>query len=608
MGTDLFTGDEIVLQHAPIAASLRSSMSLPGFFSPYFYVKQPEVSGTGADEADPAQKAPLQKRYVLDGGVVNNLPVLLARNLGADIVLAFDVDSKPKERIDEFSSPVDVLSYYTVHVINLNESIQKKSADYVFEIPLPPTEKMEFWKYQDIIDKGTAAMLEEWDVLESIAEKIAQYRPLEKLDPDRRGAYAALNFPVLEHVRIEPGYETSRAFPLNLFSSLIGEAPSPREIDHIVNRIASSETYESIAYTLYQENGAYGLSLMPVERNRGRHHFGASFIFDGTFSSTSQEELWQVHPGFSADLVFKELFGTSSYLHVKFELLNNISSFTELYIPLSNFIYLRPYIEGGKWDYPDKEAGSNESDTVLSYINAGQEVGISVNSFMRFGFTAKTINSWLSPVEQPLTDDTDGESEGEDAEEADSGLAHENAIVLVPVFKWTNFEPTRFCHQGINFEGSIEFPLTRNDDWYRRFHVQVEHHLPLYSNGTFTYAVSGGSFRGEILTRQNLFKVHGWDGIPGGVSRGAVFDDFFLGGIEFSHRFAELSEILSMDVYALMQMKAGAGFDAADNLSDIIPAGGAAAGFGLDTALGELVFGAGLNTDLEFSIYLLLNS
>lgn len=579
MGTDLYTGDEIVLENTPLVTSLRSTMSIPGAFTPYFYV----ING--------------EKHYVLDGGVVNNLPVQLARDMGADIVISFDVDSELKEKITDFNSAVDVLSYYSVLVINMNEKIQAQYADLSMTAVLPDLEQMEFWKYKDIIDQGEAEFKQHVPEIQQLAEEIGQFRPLEYKDPDRKGSYFSLTEPEISSVALEPGYEVSGPFPFELFSHLIGSSPKPREIENVINRIVESDKYESIGYALRKEDEAYTLSLIPVESLRGKNHFGGSFIFNASFSSassSSDQDALLVNPGFSADLVFKELLGTSSYLHVNFELQNKLTSFAELYMPLNSYTYLRPYVEGGGRDFSTANELFGAADTVehsLAFINAGQEIGFSLSPFARFGFMVKSVNSWYTFLD-----------EEEKQEE------QETALVLLPVFKWMNFEPTRFCHQGIHFLSSLEISFGNSDAWYRKFDTAIEQHIPLYANGSFSYDTKIHSFRGLICTNSASCTLYGWDGIPGYIPKEFGFDDILLQGFSFSHRFAELSSILSMDVYALGKIRFGFGKNRDVPLSDVEFTGGIGAGIGLKNILGEMIFGAGLNEFGDFAFYVIMNS
>jgi NTE family protein len=72
VATDLASGREIWLQQGPIGHAVRASIGMPGIFSPT------------RDDG----------RWLIDGGLVNPVPVSLARALGADIVLAVDLNSE----------------------------------------------------------------------------------------------------------------------------------------------------------------------------------------------------------------------------------------------------------------------------------------------------------------------------------------------------------------------------------------------------------------------------------------------------------------------------------------------------------------------------------
>jgi NTE family protein len=69
VATDLATGREIWLREGSVAAAVRASIALPGLFSPQL----------------------LNERFLVDGGLVNPVPVSLCRALDAEIVIAVDL-------------------------------------------------------------------------------------------------------------------------------------------------------------------------------------------------------------------------------------------------------------------------------------------------------------------------------------------------------------------------------------------------------------------------------------------------------------------------------------------------------------------------------------
>ncbi len=73
LATDLETGREVWLRRGPLATAIRASISLPGLFSPY--------------------RTP-NGRFLLDGGLVNPVPVSLCKALGADIVIAVNLNNE----------------------------------------------------------------------------------------------------------------------------------------------------------------------------------------------------------------------------------------------------------------------------------------------------------------------------------------------------------------------------------------------------------------------------------------------------------------------------------------------------------------------------------
>lgn len=80
VATDLASGREMWLREGPLPTLLRASMAIPGFVTPVRY----------------------EGRWLVDGGLVNAVPVSLCRALGADTVIAVDLNTTLlRRRLDE---------------------------------------------------------------------------------------------------------------------------------------------------------------------------------------------------------------------------------------------------------------------------------------------------------------------------------------------------------------------------------------------------------------------------------------------------------------------------------------------------------------------------
>jgi NTE family protein len=72
VATNMFTGKQVLLSKGSINAALRASMAVPGLLTPKL----------------------INNQWLVDGGVVNPLPIDVCRNAGADIVIAVDINSE----------------------------------------------------------------------------------------------------------------------------------------------------------------------------------------------------------------------------------------------------------------------------------------------------------------------------------------------------------------------------------------------------------------------------------------------------------------------------------------------------------------------------------
>lgn len=98
VATDILTGEEIVIDEGPIIEAIRASISIPTIFTPFYY----------------------KNRYLTDGGVVNPVPVDLARRMGADIVIAVNVVPLNAFSLEKQTSEKEMTAYQETGIISRN--------------------------------------------------------------------------------------------------------------------------------------------------------------------------------------------------------------------------------------------------------------------------------------------------------------------------------------------------------------------------------------------------------------------------------------------------------------------------------------------------------
>ncbi len=155
VAADAVTGKMIVLRSGNLAEAARASMSVPGAFPPV------ELNG----------------RLLMDGGIVRNLPVDIARKMGADIIICVDV-GKPLKTGKELISPISVMSQMIDIMIKKNVDAQIKTLgpnDVYIHPDLGQLDSTDFDKSAEIIRIGEKAAMEKIAELKRYSVSDAEY-------------------------------------------------------------------------------------------------------------------------------------------------------------------------------------------------------------------------------------------------------------------------------------------------------------------------------------------------------------------------------------------------------------------------------------------------
>jgi NTE family protein len=144
--TDLMTGEKVVFKTGPVADAVRASISIPGIFVPEKY----------------------NGRILIDGGVSDRVPVSVAKEMGADIVIAVDV-SRVK-RNAEISSIYDVImqsiDIMQSEIINNREI----SSDIMIRPPVEIYSSRAFTNIEEIITFGEEEAKKHLDQIRSVID------------------------------------------------------------------------------------------------------------------------------------------------------------------------------------------------------------------------------------------------------------------------------------------------------------------------------------------------------------------------------------------------------------------------------------------------------
>ncbi|WP_226087312.1 patatin-like phospholipase family protein [Mesobacillus sp. S13] len=130
VATDLMSGEKVVFKSGPVAEAVRASIAIPGIFVP----------------------EKLDGRLFVDGGVVDRIPVSVAKEMGADIVIAVDVSSVKIN--EEVTSIFDVIMQ-SIDIMQMELVANREVAsDVMLRPPVEMFNSKAFTNIEEIIAIG----------------------------------------------------------------------------------------------------------------------------------------------------------------------------------------------------------------------------------------------------------------------------------------------------------------------------------------------------------------------------------------------------------------------------------------------------------------------
>ena len=149
VATDLNRGTRVVIDKGPVSAAVRASCAIPGVFQPVEH----------------------EGRLLVDGGVLDNIPVSVARERGADMVIAVDIGVNIEN--NDISNLLEVVLQSINIMASANARSKAREADVLISPSLGKVGMMDFGKKKECMQAGIEATQ---NGMPAIRERIAAWR------------------------------------------------------------------------------------------------------------------------------------------------------------------------------------------------------------------------------------------------------------------------------------------------------------------------------------------------------------------------------------------------------------------------------------------------
>lgn len=357
IATDLVTGELAVFDSGSLMQGIRASMSIPSILQPF----------------------PLNNTLYIDGGISQNLPGKQVKEMGADFVIGFKVNSSLRNQ-EKLQGLIHVLDQtINIGITNkLNEEIEY--CDQILEPDLAKYSATRFSNVKEIIDAGEAFAREHIDELYELAFKL-------NFDEAKQEAILPLESP--KHFRISrikaQGNQYISSSKIKQYTGLSNFSTyTVEEIVQGIDRAWNSQLFNIIYPVLYPDEDRYLLRIFVKERER--KYLAMNFTYDreNEFVAGGVLSLHNYIMKNSHILLEAKLGG-------KYELnIDLVKNFGETY---GIYYRLFPYLNEKRIYFYDDEHSKTNSARSLEYgISTG--IGLYARKSIvieSYGFTYSTI-------------------------------------------------------------------------------------------------------------------------------------------------------------------------------------------------------------------------
>lgn len=260
---DLKTGDPVVLAKGDLALAMRSSMSVPGVFVPVEWGDY----------------------LLVDGGMVDNVPIDVVRGLGADIVIAINVGSglkSPEELTNVLAIAGQITGLMTTK--NTVKSLATlTSSDILIEPPLGDSiSASDFAKAAKGIKIGYASAIEAQADLQALALSEGDYRAY------REAKEGCVSVPErVQFVRLDNQSRFDDAVILNRMTLQEGDTLDIDILESDILDIYALGFLNLARYELVEENDELGVVYHVSQDTRGTQFLETGLTFSGDGDDSS---------------------------------------------------------------------------------------------------------------------------------------------------------------------------------------------------------------------------------------------------------------------------------------------------------------------------------
>ena len=256
VATDMLSGEAVVLHGGSLAQSVRASMAIPGVFTPV------EIDG----------------RVLVDGGLVENIPVETVRDMGVDVVIGVQLRTPPADRT-QLETLTGVLTRAVDVMITQNENRSIALAQAKVIVDTKGFTATDYERVKELIQLGytsaasQSAGLLPYAIQDPVAweQYLAERRERKHAPPQKIEAIEVQGADADTDSRLQHRLSKALRGPLNL-----------SKVDSQLTRIAGEGQFDRLGYEGFTQNGVPALRVTTHDKSYGPPFVDLAVNVDGS--------------------------------------------------------------------------------------------------------------------------------------------------------------------------------------------------------------------------------------------------------------------------------------------------------------------------------------
>jgi NTE family protein len=510
VATDLVSGKQHVFRDGSLELAMRSTMSLPGIFTPV-------RSGN---------------RLYADGFLLNNLPVDVAKDMGADVTIGIHLETAgmdPNTHLSSFGVLGQAIT--VMSAVNVIQSIEK--ADVLVTVPLQKYTTLDYEKADAIIKLGYEAAASRAAVLSTFSVSEAEWEEYLAKRNSRKRTAPVPRF--VEVVGVRP--EMAKAMEKQM-APLVGKPVEREKIDQNMMAIVGQGRFATATYSIVTKNGQPGLEVQAEQKSYAPPIVRPLILIDG---SDYNNVLFSI----GTRITFLDLGGYRSELRNDIVLGSQYQLSSEYYHPFtktSNW-FISPRVGLNSQQYNVFSNSSLVATYRLRQALGGVDAGYAVGRIAEFRLGYEGGYERYSPEVGSLADipSTSGET-------GDVRIQFQLTTLDDPVIPRAGTSILIYTKgYNANVAASGPFPLSE---------VQAQQFIRVSAPSSIFLGASGGSSYG-YKTGIPAFSLGGSERLAAWSENELLTNQYFLGQAGYIRQLLKLPPFLGSSVNAVFLFELG---------------------------------------------------